>query len=110
MSTAQPYHVADGYSLVAYPNRNSLPFQEAYNIPEADTVIRGSLRYEGNPAFFQALVKLHWLDTVEKDWLKTGLTWAEIQQRLINAENSDERYIETHHTNDDRPRSNLQRW
>ena len=90
MATTKPYHVIDGYSFVAYPNRNSVPFKEYYNIPEAHTVIRGSLRYEGNPAFIQALAGIGWLDQTEKPWLKSAITWAEIQQKIINAKGSDE--------------------
>jgi len=89
MSTAKPYHVMDGYSFVAYPNRNSVPFRDFYDIPEADTVIRGSLRYKGNPEFIQALAGLGWLDPQEKGWLKSGITWAEIHQKLILAPESD---------------------
>lgn len=85
MGVAKPYFVLDGYSFVAYPNRNSLPFQKYYDIPEANTVIRGSLRYEGNPAFVKALIDLGWLDTQPKDWLKTGITWAEVLQKAIGA-------------------------
>lgn len=58
MTTAKPYYIVNGYSLVAYPNRNSVPFREFYGIPEADTVVRGSLRYKGNPGFVQALAIL----------------------------------------------------
>ncbi|KAJ5276594.1 hypothetical protein N7524_002747 [Penicillium chrysogenum] len=90
MSVAQPYYVMDGYSFVAYPNRNSVPFREFYNIPEAETVIRGSLRYQGNPEFIQALAGIGWLDQEEKSWLKPEITWAQIQQRLVNAPDSDE--------------------
>ncbi|EPE35902.1 Glyceraldehyde-3-phosphate dehydrogenase-like, C-terminal [Glarea lozoyensis ATCC 20868] len=86
MARAKPYHVMDGYDFVAYPNRNSVPFREFYNIPEAHTVIRGSLRYEGNPAFVKALMDLGWLDTEKKSWLKDGLTWAEILQKITDAE------------------------
>lgn len=89
MSMAKPYHVMDGYSFVAYPNRDSVPFRDFYNIPEADTVIRGSLRYKGNPEFIQALAGLGWLDAQEKGWLKSEITWAEIQQKLISAPESD---------------------
>lgn len=81
----------DGYSFVAYPNRNSIPFKEFYNIPEAETVIRGSLRYKGNPDFIQALAGIGWLDQEEKDWLMPGLTWAQIQQRLVNSPDPNER-------------------
>ena len=90
MGQAKPYHVLDGYSLVAYPNRNSLPFREFYQIPEAATIIRGSLRYDGNPALVRALINLGWLDVEEKTWLKDGMTWAEIQQQATQANSSSE--------------------
>ncbi|RYO81472.1 hypothetical protein DL764_009762 [Monosporascus ibericus] len=85
MAAATRYHVKDGYSFVAYPNRNSLPFQELYRIPEARTFVRGSLRYEGNPALVKALVDLGWLDATEKPWLKPGITWSQIQQNVAGA-------------------------
>ena len=93
MAQARPYFVMDGYSFVAYPNRNSVPFQEFYNIPEAETVMRGSLRYAGNPTFVDALIKLGWLDPEEKSWLAGGITWAEILQRTIDAPSRNEEYI-----------------
>ncbi|KAL8837881.1 MAG: hypothetical protein Q9170_002356 [Blastenia crenularia] len=89
MGTAKPYSVNE-YEFVAYPNRNSLPFQDFYDIPEADTVIRGSLRYKGNPEMVKALIDLRWLDTQTKDWLKAGLTWAEVLVRAIGADNASE--------------------
>ena len=95
MATSKPYHVMKGYDFVAYPNRNSVPFREFYNIPEAHTVIRGSLRYAGNPAFVQALANLGWLEQGKKDWLKDGMTWAEIQQKAIGASSTDERCATT---------------
>ena len=79
MAISKPYYVMKGYDFVANPNRNSGPFRELYDIPEAHTVIRGSLRHEGNPAFVQALVNLGWLEQDKKEWLKDGMTWAEIQ-------------------------------
>ncbi|KAL8766713.1 MAG: hypothetical protein Q9209_006582 [Squamulea sp. 1 TL-2023] len=90
LGIAQPYYVKEGYDFVAYPNRNSIPFRKFYAIPEADTVIRGSLRYKGNPAFVKALIDLGWLDTEPKDWLEPGLTWAEVLQIAIGAETSTE--------------------
>ncbi len=91
MSHAKPRFVADGYSFVGYPNRNSVPFRDFYSIPEAQTVVRGSLRYEGNPSLFRVLVQLGWIDTESKEWLKDGLTWAQIQSRLIGATGFDEK-------------------
>ena len=77
---------------MAYPNRNSLPFQDFYGVPEAETVIRDSLRYEGNPAFVKALIDLRWLDTEPKDWLVSGLTWAQVMQKAIGSSDSSERW------------------
>lgn len=91
MVQAEPYFVMDGYDFVAYPNRNSVPFREFYRIPEAETVVRGSLRYEGNPSFVHALIDMGWVDTEEKEWLKNGLTWVQVQQRAINAVSPDEK-------------------
>lgn len=90
MGKAQPYHVLDGYSFVAYPNRNSLPFREFYQIPEVSTIVRGSLRYEGNPALVRALIDLGWLDSGHKSWLRNGITWGQIQQRISQASSSSE--------------------
>ena len=33
-----------GFAFVAYPNRDSTPYKERYNIPEAETIIRGVRR------------------------------------------------------------------
>lgn len=85
MARASPYHVKDGYEFLAYPNRNSLPFREFYQIPEAHTVIRGTLRYNGNPQLVKALIDLGWIDSEPKDWLVPGITWAEIQQKAIGS-------------------------
>ncbi|KAL6714302.1 hypothetical protein ACLMJK_007725 [Lecanora helva] len=95
MGFAKPYFVLDGYNFVAYPNRNSVPFSDFYGIPEATTVIRGSLRYEGNPAFVKALIDLGWLDTQHKDWLQAGSSpsWAQVMQKAIDAKGSDEQSL-----------------
>ena len=85
MSTAKDYYVKDGYDFVAYPNRDSVHFRDFYNIPEAHTVVRGSLRYRGNPVFVQALANLGWLEQDNKDWLQDEMTWVQIQQRLLDA-------------------------
>jgi len=64
MATAKPYHIYPGeqhrptlpridvpgfqslisrllgFSFVGYPNRDSTPYKERYNIPEAQTIVR----------------------------------------------------------------------
>ena len=91
MALAKPYYISPAFAFVAYPNRNSAQYREWYNIPEADTVVRGTLRYQGFPEFIRALVHLGWLDTEPKEWVKEGLTWAEATKRAAGAKGSSER-------------------
>ena len=93
MQHAQPYYISPAFAFVAYPNRNSVPFREFYNIPEAETVVRGTLRYQGFPEFVKALVALGWLNMEKKPWLKEGMTWAEVFQQSIGAADASERYV-----------------
>ncbi|KAH9934612.1 saccharopine dehydrogenase [Amylocystis lapponica] len=85
MAQARPYFVSPAFAFVAYPNRDSVPFREFYRIPEAETVVRGTLRYQGFPEFIGALVKLGWLSTEQQPWLTEGLTWAQVTQRVTGA-------------------------
>jgi spermidine synthase len=91
MALAKPYYISPAFAFVAYPNRSSAPYREWYGIPEADTVVRGTLRYQGFPEFIRALVQLGWLDAEPKEWVKEGLTWAEATKRATGAKESSER-------------------
>jgi saccharopine dehydrogenase-like NADP-dependent oxidoreductase len=91
MSHAKPYYITPAYAFVAYPNRDSTPFREFYRIPEADTVVRGTLRYQGFPEFVAVLVKMGWLDGESKEWLNESLTWAEVTQKALAANNAEEK-------------------
>jgi len=93
MAHAQPYFITPAYAFVAYPNRDSTPFREFYNIPEAETVIRGTLRYQGFPAFIGTLVKMGWLNGETQEWLNEGLTWAEVTQKAAGANAADEKTL-----------------
>ncbi|KAI0738367.1 hypothetical protein C8Q80DRAFT_1061811, partial [Daedaleopsis nitida] len=90
MSAAKPYYITPAFGFVAYPNRNSVPFREFYNIPEAETVVRGTLRYQGFPAFIKAVRALGWMNMEKKAWLKEGMTWSEVFQQSIGAADASE--------------------
>jgi len=90
MGCAQPYYISPAFAFTAYPNRDSTPFQKFYDIPEAETIIRGTLRYQGFPEFIKALVQLGWLDASEKAWLKEGLTWAQVMQNTLGTNDAKE--------------------
>jgi spermidine synthase len=93
MAYAQPYYISPAYAFVAYPNRDSTPFREWYDIPEAETLIRGTLRYQGFPEFVKALVELGWLEEAKKEWLEEGMEWREVMKRVVGAEDISERYV-----------------
>jgi len=95
MSYAQPYYISPAYAFVAYPNRDSTPFRVWYRIPEAETVVRGTLRYQGFPEFVKALVELGWLDEAKKEWLEEGMEWREVMRKVVGAQDVSERYALT---------------
>ena len=47
--------------LEAYPNRDSMPYQELYGLDDARTMFRGTLRYPGWSVMMRNLVKIGFL-------------------------------------------------
>ncbi len=92
MASAQSFYINPAFAFVAYPNRDSTPFKQWYNIPEAETVIRGTLRYQGFPEFILALVKLGFLDEEAKEFLayNTKASWAEVTAKMVGASSTSE--------------------
>lgn len=95
MGTAKPYFIMPGYAFVAYPNRDSTPYRERYNIPEAETIIRGTLRYQGFPQFIKVLVQTGFLEETPIDALKTSITWKEATQAVLGTSSSDAKELES---------------
>ncbi|KAF2181813.1 saccharopine dehydrogenase-like protein [Zopfia rhizophila CBS 207.26] len=95
MGTAKPYFIYPGYAFVAYPNRDSTPYRERYSIPEAQTIIRGTLRYQGFPEFVKCLVDIGFLSEEPKDFLKEGssLTWKDATSKIVQATSNKEEDI-----------------
>ncbi len=90
MASAKPFYFSPAFAFVAYPNRDSTPFREWYKIPEAETCIRGTLRYQGFPEFVLALVRCGFLDDEAKDYLPLGgkITWAEVTAKAAGAKSA----------------------
>lgn len=86
MGSAEPYFIYPGFAFVAYPNRDSTIFKERYSIPEAQTVIRGTLRYQGFPEFIRTLVDIGFLSEESKDFLQPSdkpLTWQDATAKIL---------------------------
>ncbi len=67
--------------LEAYPTRDCLRYQRAYELTEARDLFRGTLRYPGWCETWQALFELNLLDLEPQDW--SGLTCAEFLSRRL---------------------------
>ncbi|POS77266.1 saccharopine dehydrogenase [Diaporthe helianthi] len=90
MGAAKPYFIYPGYAFVAYPNRDSTPYNERYSIPEAQTIIRGTLRYQGFPEFIRTLVQTGFLTETPVDVLSSPTTWREATKVIVGASSSSE--------------------
>ncbi|RCK64572.1 Saccharopine dehydrogenase [NADP(+), L-glutamate-forming] [Candida viswanathii] len=90
MASAKPYFIYPGYALVCYPNRDSTTYKELYSIPEAQTVIRGTLRFQGFPEFIKVFVDTGFLKDESMDvFSKEGL-WNKATAELIGAKSESE--------------------
>ena len=94
MGTAKPYHIFPGFALVAYPNRDSTPYKERYNIPEAETIVRGTLRFQGFCEMVRTLVDMGFLDDTARDYLNPkgdkAPEWREVTKNVLGASSHEE--------------------
>ncbi|KAG0747083.1 hypothetical protein G6F57_006057 [Rhizopus arrhizus] len=75
-----------GFAFVGYGNRDSTPYDKRYNIPEAETIIRGTIRYDGFCQFVKALVILGFLSEEEEAHLSANapeITWREVIAKVV---------------------------
>ncbi|MFC2114354.1 saccharopine dehydrogenase C-terminal domain-containing protein [Bacteroidota bacterium] len=73
--------------MEVYPNRNSLEYIDIYNIPEAETVLRGTIRYQGWSEIIDGMKSLKLFDEVEVNM--KGKTFADFSAYLIGEQNSE---------------------
>ncbi|KAJ4306378.1 saccharopine dehydrogenase (NADP+, L-glutamate-forming) [Collariella sp. IMI 366227] len=88
MNTAKPYFIYPGFAFVAYPNRDSTPYKQRYGIPEAETIVRGTLRYQGFPQFIKVLVDIGFLEDSALEILSKPVAWKEATAAVVGASSS----------------------
>lgn len=91
----QPFCQFELCDLVAYPNRDSTAYRSRYDIPEARTVQRNTLRYAQFPAIAKALADTGFLqdgDVAYLDPSSKPLAWREVTCNVTNASSSSETY------------------
>ena len=80
-----PCEIVGFGELEVYPNRDSMPYVESYNIPTVRNMFRGTLRYPGWCETLKAIVELGLLDEAERDDI-TGMTFGRLIARLIDSD------------------------
>lgn len=86
MDEASPFDQVPGLELEKYYNRDSTKYVDTYNIPEVQTLIRGTLRYKGFCSILVGLRKLGLLNATEHQRLLPGaaqLRWKDLLAILI---------------------------
>ncbi|KAI3418932.1 hypothetical protein GPALN_008027 [Globodera pallida] len=78
-----------GFSLVGYANRDSTKYADIYGVSgECQTLLRGTLRYEGFVEAVKALKAIGYLSMERKDFLNPmqgpDMTWKQITASLLN--------------------------
>jgi saccharopine dehydrogenase (NADP+, L-glutamate forming) len=92
MKSAVPYFIYPGYAFVSYPNRDSTVYKTRYQIPEAETVVRGTLRYQGFPEFVKVLVDIGFLSDEPKEYLSpdSKIAWKDAFAKVLGSSSSAE--------------------
>ncbi len=93
-----PREVADFGPMEAYPNRDSLSYRDKFGIPDAKTLIRGTLRYPGWSETWHQIVRLglpneniaipdlarHSLREIVEMFLPSSVAGDDVERRLAN--------------------------
>ncbi|KAF7727763.1 hypothetical protein EC973_007222 [Apophysomyces ossiformis] len=94
MDSAKPLNSGyPGYAFVGYGNRDSTPYDKRYNIPEAKTIIRGTLRYDGFCQFVKVLMNFGFLSEEEQPHLLSDspeITWKDVLAKVVGVASTDE--------------------
>ncbi|MEA2103057.1 MAG: saccharopine dehydrogenase C-terminal domain-containing protein [Candidatus Cloacimonadota bacterium] len=77
--------VPDFGKLEAYPNRDSVPYKDIYEIQDTKTMFRGTLRYPGWCITMKKIVDMGLLDD-EKEYELNGKTYGEFISEFIQAD------------------------
>jgi len=80
LDATEEFGFLPGLALEGFPNRDSTIYKLLYGIPDAQTILRGTLRFKGYSDVIKGLLKLGLIDTESSPMLHQGgpdITWKE---------------------------------
>ncbi|KAM7438042.1 hypothetical protein ABFA07_012446 [Porites harrisoni] len=85
LNEIKPTNMFPGYRLECYPNRDSLAYGDLYDIRTANTILRGTLRYEGYATACLALFQLGMYSSAERSDLALAheQPWKQVLAKLV---------------------------
>eukprot|EP00732_Lithocolla_globosa_P004114 Lithocolla_globosa_v1_NODE_3626_length_1621_cov_8.644955.p1 type:complete len:472 gc:universal NODE_3626_length_1621_cov_8.644955:1575-160(-) len=89
MKSAKPIPIYPAFAFEGYANRDSTPYDERYKIPECQTILRGTLRYAGNPSFMQAIIDCGFLNQEPREYLSataTPIAWKKVFAHVLGCD------------------------
>ena len=92
MASAKRFEIPyKGYAFECYANGDSIPYRERYpGLLEADTVVRGTLRYEGYAELCTYLIHMGYLSMEEQEFLKKPIPFVEATAKVVGAASATE--------------------
>ncbi|XP_076056603.1 lysine ketoglutarate reductase/saccharopine dehydrogenase isoform X2 [Oratosquilla oratoria] len=81
LDATEDFNFLPGLALEGFPNRDSTMYADFYGIPEAKTILRGTLRYRGYSDVVKGLIKLGLIDPEDHPSLHPNgptLTWKQM--------------------------------
>ncbi|XP_071549344.1 alpha-aminoadipic semialdehyde synthase, mitochondrial isoform X2 [Panulirus ornatus] len=86
LDATEEFSFLPGLALEGFPNRDSTIYRNLYGIPEAKTILRGTLRFKGFSEIVKGLQKLGLIDPEPHPMLHRGgpdITWKQLVCSLL---------------------------
>jgi len=96
LDNVKPLEIFPGFHLEGFPNRDSTHYAESYNIPDAHTMLRGTIRYHGYAAVCRGLLSLGLFSDKPYPQHRVGksTTWRDLMNQQMGTSSLSERDLE----------------
>jgi len=84
--TTETTEVNPAVTLEVYPNRDSLVYKDLYKLADAQTVIRGTFRFQGFPLLMRSMSAIGLLDEKPVDEAHKADKWKAFITKLVGSE------------------------